>query len=288
MTDVAAPSIAQPGDRRAGLVLFGLIQILVGVICAGFTLLIAAGAEVQKSGAALASPLVVWGLATVYFFAAGIGSIRGRRWARALSVVVSAIWTVAGIVVTLMLMIMPRVFGGGVAIVALVIGGVLLPVGLFVFYQSPHTRAACERLDPNPRWTDRVPLPVLAVVVVMAFGSVALLANLANPVLPLFGRTITGAPAAMAVLAFSILSAFLAVQLYRLKESAWWTVMLLQAIGVVYGATVLITTDNDPMFLAVLLATWVGYFAFLIYLRRYFTGRLVPRTRRDDGRQASS
>jgi hypothetical protein len=31
-----------------------------------------------------------------------------------------------------------------------------------------------------------------------------------------------------------------------------------------------------------MVATWLAYFAFLLYLRRFFAIRLLPRTRRDD------
>ena len=154
--------------------------------------------------------------------------------------------------------------------------------------------ATVERLDPKARWTDRVPLPILAVILVLAFGAVAMIANLANPVLMLFGRPITGAPATMTQFAFAGLSAVLAVQLYRLKESAWWTLILLQIAGVVVAVAIIATTDSattppdiaqihrDPLFIAVFAATWIGYFAFLVYLRRFFVLVPAPRTRRDD------
>jgi hypothetical protein len=132
----------------------------------------------------------------------------------------------------------------------------------------------------------------------MAFGSVALLASLSNPILPIFGTVITGPPAALAFLSLSFLSAFLAVQLYRLKESAWWTLVLLQIIGCVIGAITLMRLEpgalpqtpgmpdpsaiyRNPFLIAIIIATWLGYFAFLVFLKRYF-GTIVPRTRRED------
>ncbi|HVS30974.1 MAG TPA: hypothetical protein VMS98_05920 [Thermoanaerobaculia bacterium] len=306
-------AVVAPKDRSAGLVVFGLLQVLLGFVCIGFTLLVAAATEfatnapaTAPSGADLAGAMVVYALAAVYFLSAGVGSIRGRRWARALSVVVSALWMAGGAVATVMVAILlPKMrealpaagspaMMSGCAIGGMLVAGVLLPLGLFLFYRSPHVLATCERRDPKPRWTDRVPLPVLAVVIVLAFASVALLASLAKPVLPLAGTVLTGAPAVLTLLSLSFLSAFLAVQLYRLKESAWWTLVLLQVIGCVIGVLTLTRLDEstagtvpvaeiyrDPVFIAVLIATWVAYFAFLLYLRRYF-GRIVPRTRSGD------
>jgi hypothetical protein len=308
MDDVVAPK-----DRSAGLVVFGLLQILLGLACIGLTLAVAAATELTAtapstapSGADLAAAIVVYALAAVYFIAVGVGSIRGRRWARALTLVVSALWTAGGLIATIMVAVMlpkmrdtmpaaasPTVMSGCVIGVMLVVG-VLLPLALFFFYRSPHVLATCERRDPKPRWTDRVPLPVLAVVLVLAFAAVALLASLAKPVLPVAGTVLTGAPAVLTLLSLSFLSAFLAVQMYRLKESAWWTLVLLQVVGCVVGALTIARMDGsgagtsataaiyrDPIFIAVLITTWLAYFAFLLYLRRYF-GRIVPRTRRED------
>ncbi|HEU4522017.1 MAG TPA: hypothetical protein VFT12_08445, partial [Thermoanaerobaculia bacterium] len=267
------------------------------------------------SGAALASALVVYGIAATYFITVGIGSIRGRRWARAFSIVVGALWAIGGVVGGLMMIVvLPRAlaaFGSGnnamiagCAALGTLIVGIALPLVIHLFYRRQDVRLTFERLDPKPRWTDRVPLPVLAIVVVLAFGAVALVANLGNPSFSLFGRRITGAPAALTLFAFAGLSGFLAVQLYRLKESAWWTLILLQIAGIAFAVISMATTDlaaanpelprevaevyRDPWFLAIVAATWISYFAFLLYLRRFFVLNLAPRTRRSDQSTFSS
>jgi MFS family permease len=310
---VAAPPVAVARDRRAGLVVFGVAQILIGIICAGLALGVAASAEIATrqgipgAGAAVAAGMVLWGLAAVYFVVAGIGSIRARRWAQALSVAVSAVWLAGGIVATLMIaIILPHAmrqyastdatFAAGVSAITALVGFILLPLGLFLFYRSPATRLTCERLDGKRRWTDRVPRPVLAVIVVMAFTSVALIANVGNPVMPFMGKVVTGPPAALTFFGLAVLCAFVTVQLYRLKENAWWTLVLLQIAGVVIGVLTMIRTPaapasvdgglaqvyREPLVIALMIATWLAYFAFLMYLRRFFAIRLLPRTRRDD------
>ncbi len=300
---------AKTNESGAGLILFGVLQILIGLGCAMFVLFIASGSEVAlrqspAGGAAVASGLIVYGIATIYFVSVGVGSMRRRRWAQALSVVVSAMWLAGGSVATLLVFVMlptieqrtPHTSGalilGGTVVVA-----ILLPLGILLYYRRPPVRLMCEVADV-PRWTDRVPLPILAVMIVLAFGSLALLANLTNPVISMFGTNVTGAPAAVTVLALGILSAWLAVQFYRLKESAWWTLVLLQVIGCVVATfslvrgggaqkTVPATSDvaevaRSPFSIAIIVASWLGYFAYLLYIRQYFALQTEPRTRRDD------
>jgi hypothetical protein len=302
-------------DRYAGLVVFGILQVVLGVLCAALALFIAARFELAQqrdpasAGGTLASGLIVYGLGAVYFLAVGIGSIRARRWARALALVVSAVWLAAGTVSVVMLtVILPKALRAmsvpvgtisGTAI-ALAIGfAIILPLALVLFYRSAAVAATVERRDPKPRWTDRTPLPVLAVVLVIAFGSIAMIANLASATLSLMGRIVTGAPAAMTLFALALLGAVLAMQLYRLREAAWWTLVLLQVIGLVYGGLTLARTDfgelsrrsgspdlsavyRDPMVIGAFIGTWLAYFAFLLYLRRYFVTGLQPRTRLSD------
>lgn len=316
MDVLPSPNEPASADRRTGLIVFGIIQILLGLCAAGFVLVVAAGHEfAQQSGAApsesaLASAVVVYGLAAAYLIAVGVGSIRCRRWARALTVVVSALWMAAGVVGGLMIaVVMPRVIAAqgvanttmstGCVVAGVLVLGIALPLILFLFYRRADVRVTCERIDMKARWTDRVPLPVLAVILVLAFGAVALIANLASPRFTILGREVTGATAAITLFALAGLCAVLAVQLYRLKESAWWTLILLQLAGVGIAVTTLMRTEpsklapagtpaevaaiyRDPLFLAILAATWIAYFAFLVYLRRFFILRHAPRTRLDD------
>jgi hypothetical protein len=182
---------------------------------------------------------------------------------------------------------------GALVLTATIVAAILVPLAIFLFYRRPSVRQLCEAADV-PRWTDRVPLPVLAVMIALALGALAAFENLGNPVISLFGRNITGAPAAVTFLALGILSAWLVVQFYRLKESAWWTVILLQIIGCVIAAVSLFRggeaagTDSlsqasrSPFFVAISIATWLGYFAYLLYIRRYFALQSEPRTRYDD------
>jgi len=91
-------------DRRGGLILFGILQIILGLICGLFVLGLAAAIELTSRRGIATPPnaapaLVVYGAAAYYFIAIGAGSIRARRWARAMSVGFSVAWMAAGLVV---------------------------------------------------------------------------------------------------------------------------------------------------------------------------------------------
>ena len=78
-------------NRRAGLVAFGVVQILLG--CGALVLLF----RVVAAQAHAATGLLLYSIGIVYFFATGVGSIRGRRWARALIAAVSGAWAACGV-----------------------------------------------------------------------------------------------------------------------------------------------------------------------------------------------
>lgn len=289
----------------SGLIAFGALQILIGLSCAILVLYVASGSEIAvrqgpAGGAAVASGLMVYGVVCVYFISVGVGSFRRRRWAQALSVVISAVWLAGGVVATMLVLVLlpairqrtPHTSAASI-LGATILFAIVLPLAIFLFYRRPSVRLTCEAAD-GPRWTDRVPLPILAMMIVLAFGALALFANLANPVIALFGRNVTGAPAAVTLLGLGILSAWLVVQFYRLKESAWWTLVLLQIIGCLAATVTLVRgrestggsdladASRSPFFIAIIVASWLAYFAYLLYIRRYFALQPEPRTRHDD------
>jgi hypothetical protein len=277
-------------DRSAGLLAFGILQIVIGLICATALLGVVASSEVAaRAGAtnqSVGSILFVLGALAFYFIATGIGSIRGRRWACALSAAVSGLWLAGGAVATITTaVVVPKIVPEAplAGLVLMMFAGlVVVPLLLLLFYLRYDVRLTCDRRD-KPRWTDRVPVAVLALVVVMAFAAAYLLVNASSPIVPLFGTVMTGAPAALAVLALAALCGVLAVQLYRLKESAWWTVVLLQIVGCTLTAMSMARTSGpvyrDPVMWTIVIASWVGYFAFLMYVRRYFAGGRAGRPR---------
>src|ERR1043165_8124867 len=118
-------------DRSTGLVFFGVLQVLLGLLAVLFLLRTAATARVN-----VAQSLFFFSVAAFYFVVPGIGSMRGRRWARALIAAVSGAWTVLGTFgFVLMFVVMPQA-PTTTAIALFAIFGVVLPLALTLFYSS--------------------------------------------------------------------------------------------------------------------------------------------------------
>src|SRR6185369_5030547 len=119
---------------------------------------------------------------------------------------------------------------------------IALPFVLTLFYSSRDTALTADERDPTLRWTDRAPVPVLALCAVLAFSAVEMLINSGKETFTFFGQPLAGAPAALAMIALGILFAHVAIQAYRLRESAWWVLLLLHDIS---GATSMMTLPRS-------------------------------------------
>jgi hypothetical protein len=256
-------------DRRVGLIAFGVLQLILGVLT--FVALLSAQTRTLPN---VAQTLFLCSAATVYFVASGIGSIRGRRTARALIAAVSGAWTVVG-VLALTVLVALRASSSTLVWTAVLLAA--LPLALTLFYSSRDTALTADELDPQARWTDRAPVPVLALCAVLAFSAVDLLMTAASERFTIFGRTLTGPPAALAGIALSILLAYVAIQAYRLREYAWWVLLLLHLIGGASSAIAFSRSTNsvasNPVMWTIAAAGWLGIACFLIWLRRYFVRR---------------
>lgn len=246
---------AEYKNRSTGLTLFGLAEILLGGLCLlvapltlfGQVMAAKATGEPPNFKMAIPSALMYVGLAVMFVWL-GIGSMKGRRWARAISLVLGWSWLLVGLVTLVMTTwILPSVLrasneAGQVPPAALAVAMlfalgftavffVLIPGAIVLFYRSPHVKATCEAMDPTPRWTDACPLPVLAVALWCWFASAMMLSMpLAyNGALPLFGFIITGLPG---MLIFAVLAAALGYagwSMYRLQLTGWWLVFIILA-----------------------------------------------------------
>jgi hypothetical protein len=255
-------------------------------------------------------------LAAAWFISMGVGSMLARRWARALILVSSWIWLLAGVMgLGYVVGFMPDMFDkmsesgqmpadmvtpmkfvmiGFIAVIYLVIPGALV-----LFYGSRHVKATCEFRDPKVRWTDRCPLPVLALSLMYGLGALAMpMAIGYGGILPLFGYLLSGAPGILALLAVAVLMAYLAWGTYRLKLPAWWAAMGFTVLFGISGIVTFLQIDMMEMYermgmpaqqleiieqygvtdlsgMALGMGLWtVGLVGFLLYVRRYF----VPST----------
>jgi len=234
-------------DRSAGLAVFGVIEIAIGLFCALLIPLVlavvlaapsVAGFTADLDARTLVPSLAVYGLAAVAFIWLGVGSIRARRWAAAVMLALSWLWLITGAVAMVSLwLLMPRLqdlaglaeLPGGAMTVALVTTSlllgfiyVLLPLAFVLFYRSPHCAATCRARDPGPSWVDGCPSPIVSLVAVYAVGAASLLVVPAyNFLFPLFGMILEGWGGAVAWLLVLALLVYLIVGTARRDPTAW-------------------------------------------------------------------
>jgi hypothetical protein len=254
-----ARPVPQYRDRGTGLVIFGVAQIILGLLAGLMVPFAALGAFLSRlaPGAAMRPAQYISGIASYAFIAAalltlGIGSVQFKRWARALSLVVSWYWMITGILITiLMTAVLPVTMqtvmqaqqratgqsqGISTGVMAVIITIVIVfaafflivvPIAFVVFYSRKDVAETCHYRDPVERWTDRVPLPILGACIVLAAQSLyLLLTGISTPLFPFFGRYLTGIPGFVCFLVLGCLDGYLAIAFYRLRPSAWWIAVI--------------------------------------------------------------
>ncbi len=256
-------------DRSLGLVVFGVIEILIGAFCAllvPLSLLAwwVSGGEAGGSTTlrSILPMVVIYLIMAVLFVWLGVGSIRARRWARDLMLAISRIWLVTG-VCTLLLswLVLPGLLQGvgaaeglppdmlfvaiavTIAIVSLIY--VLLPGAFVFFYRSPDVMATCRARDPRPQFTDDCPPRVLTLAVVWAMAAISVVAVPAYDwAFPFFGRLLLGAAGAVPWIAVLVACVGLAWGSCRRRFWAWWGAV---AATVAAAATTMVTSiRNSP------------------------------------------
>ncbi len=255
-------------DRGTGLVIFGAAQIILGLLAALMIPLMALGAFMSRLSPHAAamrpgqyvSSVSIYGFIAASLVTLGIGSIQMKRWARALTLVVSWYGLITGVLITILLTAVlpvtmraalhaqqgaagtssPAVTIGIMAVIVTVIIVfiafflIVVPVAFVVFYSRKDVEQTCRQRDPLERWTDSTPLPVLAASVILAAGAAYLLVlGITTPLFPFFGRYLSGPAGSVAMLALAALDAYLAVALFRLKYAAWWIAVITMSLRLV-------------------------------------------------------
>lgn len=258
-------------DRRTGLVVFGILTILLGAVCALLVPLMAFAAFLPARPGAPAQSIhtVIPGMAlyaalAIAFIWLGIGSILKRRWARALLLIGSWSWLVIGILALVFIGISaPDIWKNLQASmkdvpaaaqwVPLIIMGIMFSViyvilpGVWVlFYRSRHVKATCDFYDGTVRWTDGCPLPVLGVVVWLDFSVLcSLIVVAAGPaVLPFFGIFLLGVSAKVLFVFMALVCAYVGWLIYRLDLRGWW---ILVAMVSLFTVSALVTYSRHDV-----------------------------------------
>ena len=317
--------VAEPApfkDRTAGLIVYGGVEIMLGGCCALLIPLVVFSAMMpQPDGSAMELRMMlpaisIFAMAAVFFVWIGIGSILARRWARAVMLVCSWIWLIfGGMGMIIAIWMLPNMFNNmpvpagqqapppQVWVVAQIITGgfmgciyIILPLAFILFYRSRHVWATCRFRNPRVCWTDGCPLPVLALVILFAYGLLCMVwMPLYNFAVPCFGVFLDGAAGALVVLGVMLLQIYLVWGMYHRKVAAWWTAVLFMVVGSVSGIlsmartdmmelyqrmgmpaeqldmieqTVMVETINSLWWLGIPVA--VAFLGYLVYVKRYF------------------
>lgn len=327
MTDcIESAGVPAFKDRKVRLILFGILQLALGALCVLLVCFMILGmfmaASLNRDATTPIAPMnisfmipgmLVYLLAAAWFISMGIGSIMTRRWARALVLVSSWLWLIGGIGgFAGVLVFMPAMYDqmgktgqmppGAIAIMKYVMMAfmalfcVIIPGLLVLFYSGKNVKATCEFRDSRVRWTDKCPLPVLAVS--FLFGMWAALMPLMAfgmyPV-PLFGWALTGWPATAVSLITALLFGYVAWGTYKLNLKAWWGAILLiiawiLSAGITFSRIGLLgfyekmnfspeqmdlmreVVPKNGVAMAAICGLWsLVILGYLVYTRRYFT-----------------
>lgn len=244
-TESLPPSQPAFSDQRTGLIIFGVLEILIGCFCVLMVALMFVGLSLGKvTGASSDSGTIVFAVSiyaviAIMFVWLGIGSIMCRRWARALLLILSWGWLLLGVIVLgFNVFFMPRVMEAmsvdvrtPIIVSIMAMSGfifIIIPGAMLLFYSGRNVKVTCETRYPVRCWTDACPLPVLAASLWLGKGALSMLPMpLADEsVLPFFGILLTGLPATLLLVVGAAGSAWLAWAFYRLKPFAWWVAVV--------------------------------------------------------------
>lgn len=296
-----------------------------GILLLFVPLIVLAQFAAAKTSAVTPTPqtvipgVIMCGVLATCFIWLGIGSMLCRRWARAILLVFSWAWLVMGIVGMMCIAVLLPQLTSAIdaaqppgrtpipqgmktaimvtqAIFAFVMY-VLIPGILVLFYRSKHVKATCEVRDPVFRWTDRCPLPVLAVSLWAAVGAVTMLAFpfVYKGVLPFFGVFLSGVSGSAFCLAIAALWGYAARSLYHLQLTGWWIMLVGATLSGVSGFITYMRHDlievyrlmgypeaqiaqlqqlnvfHGPMLAWGTLIFTLPFVIYLLFVRRFFT-----------------
>jgi len=224
-------------DRSGALIAMGVFEILGSVLMALFSGLMVAALLMTPSGYPLSYGLIsvaMYAAISIWFLVMGIGTIRGSRWARMLMLSASWFSLLAGITAMLFVTsVFPKMFSGvemgkeAIIIAAITVGVtlstiyLLLPLTGILFYSGRNVRATCEHRHPVPSWTERCPLPVLILVLLMFTSACSgLMQTITNFIYPFFGTLLSGTPGLVAWITNGAVCLFIAAGLYKQKPAA--------------------------------------------------------------------
>jgi hypothetical protein len=290
--------------KKTPVMILGVIQICLAVF---FALIALAGifslnSEIHEQTPIMLSVLF-YGSLSLLFLILGIGTLRIRKWARALTVIVSSIWLAGGSVLTLfysLLLLTTRwsTLPGRGQDTTFVLVSLAILFLFFIFFPSlflwanTRTRVAqlFQSLDRQPVWTDRFPLPVLLLLfsngLIILFILIMLFSNIP---FPFFGFFLFHTPSQIAWIGALILSILAFSKIFQLEKSGWYFHFILFVLSFLSGIITFFvrgkialkkffdmphpTASSDSVAMLILIFLFLVTFLYGIFLhrtKRYF------------------
>jgi hypothetical protein len=323
------PAISAFKDRSTTLLVVGILFIIAGALCGCMTLTIPLALVVPRPSnmppqrvANIVVGLIVYAALCAALLTLGIGCVRKRRWVRPLIIVFAWIGLAGGVMGIVMWAFTlpnmanamraavppgttappPAFYNAMVAVMTvfflfiyLIVPGVLL-----MLFRPADVQATLAHYDPTPRWTDGVPMPVLALCVLLAIGALWPLTCAVQGWFFAFGALLSGVVARVVALlvaaafATAMLLAFrrrpagwwVAIALFILVPLAWITTLLRHGLVEVYRASGMSDSElravgNMPLMSSAVMAASmgvvaIGTIAFTVAVRKYFTSHELP------------
>ena len=224
------------------LLLVGLAAAILGPVEMYCFYLFSEGGRFHYNGfgfgsivfASIAWQIIGYYLIAIVCITLGLGHLNPRRWAKTLTLAGLGAWLVVGIPLTLVTLMLLMTFKP-MNIVSLVITMILglflypgVPVILLMFYKNRDVRLTFETRDSRTYWTERLPLPILTLAMLLFFyWLMAHIPIFFNGVFPLFGMLHSGLPGiALSTVVIICLTALIGGVL-KVKMWAWWGTLLL-------------------------------------------------------------
>jgi len=303
-------------DRRKRLLVGGILLMLMG--CGALLLGLGSAASVLmmqhlpetqqvshlRPIQAIPGFLMYCGIGGV-LLVLGFGSVLRRRWSRPLILIVSWGWLAMGFLTLFMAVAMVPVLqqslpaepGVGAVVygcfgVTFGLFGIVVPAIFLVLYSPRDVAATLAALDPETRWTDRIPTPLLGLVLWLGLTAGAMVPSCLYALLPVGGTFVTGPIAVAVYLVAGGIFVAVAVGLARRSRLAWWTGLITTLVWGGWSAATVPRIDFDevmrhigmaqqpgvpdmgamyhsPWFLGPMVLIWLGLVAYFLFARRY-------------------
>ncbi len=229
----------------------GIVLVLIGIVAAYYGpleifvfYLFSEGGRFHYDGfgmgsfwfAALVVQNIGYYVIAALFIPVGIGHVKLRRWALTLTQLYIWFWLGVGILLFgNFILLIPSIFkldlNRDVLLFQLVTIGVaslffliLLPILALWFYKSEKVRLVFEEHDSNRYWTEKFPLPLVALL--LLFVIIIMVMHIAiffQSMFPIFGRIMLGRQSVYIVSLCILIMGILIYGTVRLKTWAWWS-----------------------------------------------------------------